>query len=96
MPVGVCALVCTDARCTLEHFWVEPAHHGRGVGRTLFAHAVRVARSRGAARIRIVSDPFAEGFYLRLGAERVGIESVLPAGRELPVLEFVIPAAGAR
>jgi GNAT superfamily N-acetyltransferase len=86
--LGVYAL-CLDAQTAdLEHFWVHPAAMGRGVGRALFGHARAEARRRGARRLRIESDPFAEGFYLRMGARREGAVTYPFDGgvRILPVL----------
>ncbi len=73
----------------LEHLWVRPAWMARGVGRRLFAEARRHARKKRIARLHIRSDPNAEGFYLRMGAERIGVEAYVLLGkihRELPLL----------
>jgi GNAT superfamily N-acetyltransferase len=56
----------------LDHLWVEPEYIGRGLGRILFREALNDARSLGWNRLFIASDPYAEGFYLRMGARRVG------------------------
>jgi predicted N-acetyltransferase YhbS len=63
---------------------------GRGIGRALFLHAVNKARELGARTLYIESDPNAEGFYLRMGANRVGVVSGKVAGlfRELPLLAY--------
>jgi ribosomal protein S18 acetylase RimI-like enzyme len=61
---------------TLDHFWIAPAHMGRGVGRKLLAHAQSVAQERNIRNISIDADPNAEAFYLACGARRVG---ALPA-----------------
>ena len=45
---------------------------GRGIGRSLFQHAVEGLRESGGHVLKIGSDPNAEGFYQRLGAKRVG------------------------
>lgn len=70
----------------LEHLWVDPPAMGRGLGAALFRHAVATSRALGAALLRIASDPQAEGFYLRMGAERIGEVPSTPAGRTLPLL----------
>jgi GNAT superfamily N-acetyltransferase len=49
-----------------------PKRIGRGIGRALFDHAVRRAASLGAGSVRIEADPYAEGFYRRMGARWVG------------------------
>lgn len=73
----------------LDHLWVLPAAMGRGIGRTLFAHAESAARQRGAKRLWVESDPHAESFYQHLGMVRFG---AVPAAvddqpRSLPLLE---------
>ena len=85
--VGVCQLQESDTHSFLEHVWVDPKAHGRGVGRALIEHA------RGSARglIAIVADPHAEPFYLHLGARRVGeVAAPMPGApsRKLPLLEM--------
>ena len=74
----------------LEHFWVEPAHIGTGIGRRLFAHATERLRAEGVTTLRIESDPNAETFYLRMGARRTGEVESTPAGRMLPLLVFTL------
>ena len=63
----------------------------RGVGRSLFLHAIERAKSAGCVEITIESDPNAEGFYLKLGAIRTGsvIYEAEPR-RELPMLLYSI------
>jgi GNAT superfamily N-acetyltransferase len=71
-PFGFYALEGTGLKLELEHLWVSPAWIGSGAGRLLFEHAMDRAASRGAKRVEIEADPNAEGFYLRMGARRVG------------------------
>lgn len=73
----------------LGHFFVEPGATGRAVGRALWIDAVRRATARGVPRLLIQSDPNAEGFYLKLGAERIDVvPSQALAGRLLPLLLY--------
>ncbi|MEM7021569.1 MAG: GNAT family N-acetyltransferase [Pseudomonadota bacterium] len=79
----------------LQHLWVDPPAMGRGIGRSLFRDLLDRVHQRGARRMLIESDPFAETFYLHMGATRIG-ERAVPAipGRVLPLLEIAIePAA---
>jgi N-acetylglutamate synthase-like GNAT family acetyltransferase len=85
--VGFCALSGEPPDGELEHLWVEPDSMGRGVGSGLFAHALETAAESGIQRLRIASDPHAEGFYLGRGARRIGSVPSTPAGRRLPLLE---------
>jgi len=71
----------------LEAMFVHPGRLREGIGRRLMADAVEQARARGAVRLRIQSDPHAEGFYLAAGARRIGEEeSASVPGRFLPLL----------
>jgi GNAT superfamily N-acetyltransferase len=72
----------------LGNMWIEPHSIGTGVGRRLWDHAIQTAQTAGFTMLRIGADPFAEGFYLAMGAERVGEtpSSSIP-GRILPLLE---------
>jgi hypothetical protein len=70
---------------------------GQGVGARLFADAVAALRADGARQLRIASDPFAVGFYRRMGARLVGEVPSTPRGRTLPLLVFELePASGRR
>ena len=70
----------------LEHMWVAPDRIGGGVGRALLRHAIDRLRADGAVTLRIASDPYAEGFYRRMGARRVADVPSTPEGRTLPLL----------
>ncbi len=85
---GCYALGLDGRRCSLEHFWVRPEAMGRGVGRALFEHALAQAAALGADHLEIEADPHAEGFYLRMGARRVGekVYTLENHPRVLPVL----------
>jgi GNAT superfamily N-acetyltransferase len=75
----------------LDYMFVESDLVGRGVGRALWQHAVDTARGLGHPALIVVSDPNAEGFYLRMGCQRVGTRtSELENGRQLPLLRFVL------
>ncbi|HEV8141057.1 MAG TPA: GNAT family N-acetyltransferase [Pyrinomonadaceae bacterium] len=69
--VGCCALVLSDSLAEIEHMWMQPEHMGTGIGRALFEHAKRRAEERGAEVLELSADPNAEGFYARMGAERI-------------------------
>lgn len=85
--VGFYAVTATNG-WELDHLWVDPDHHGRGVGTMLLRHAVDGARDTGATVLRITSDPNAVGFYDKCGARQVGsIASSIP-GRDLPLMEL--------
>ncbi|HXT62861.1 MAG TPA: GNAT family N-acetyltransferase [Pyrinomonadaceae bacterium] len=84
--VGCCALVVSGSLAEIEHMWMKPEHMGGGIGRALFEHAKRRAEERGATVLELSADPNAEGFYQRMGAERIGEVPAGMHGREDRVL----------
>jgi N-acetylglutamate synthase-like GNAT family acetyltransferase len=80
--VGMCALEDRGARWILEHVWVEPALHRGGIGRALVLHALDTVRNRHGRIVELLSDPYATGFYERLGARHVGdVPAPMPGAR---------------
>ena len=84
--VGFYALSGRGAVPELEHMWVVPRRIGAGLGRQLLAHALMTLRADGARSLRIASDPYAVGFYMKAGARLVGEIASTPRGRTLPLL----------
>ncbi|MEM8955847.1 MAG: GNAT family N-acetyltransferase [Verrucomicrobiota bacterium] len=74
--------------CELEDCWIDPEFKGRGFGRAIFDDIGIQMKRRGWQRMRIVSDPFAAGFYRAMGAAQVGESPSKPEGRLLPVFEW--------
>jgi len=92
--LGVHALAIEGAIADLDKLFVEPAAIGRGVGASLFRHAVGVAASRGCELMTILSDPNAASFYERMGAGFVAMapSDAIP-GRELPLYHMRLRGA---
>jgi GNAT superfamily N-acetyltransferase len=80
-----------DGAFDLALLFIDPKAIRQGVGEKLFAAiAAHVARE-GAKHLRIEADPFAAGFYEKLGARRIGdVPSTTLAGRMLPLFEFAL------
>jgi GNAT superfamily N-acetyltransferase len=72
--VGV-AQLRTEPEFELEACWVHPDAMGQGVGTRLVRTVYREMLRRGGVSLCIDADPHAEGFYLRLGAVRIGATS---------------------
>jgi GNAT superfamily N-acetyltransferase len=90
--VGMCALEDRGDRWGLEHVWVEPSVHKQGIGRVLIEQALREAWSRRRDVVELLADPFATGFYERLGARHAGdVPAPMPGAKDrtLPRYEFV-------
>jgi GNAT superfamily N-acetyltransferase len=79
----------TTWQVELTDLFVDPTAIGQGWGKILWKHAVETASSRGYSEMTWQSDPHAEGFYLHMGAQRVGLvgSSVKP-GRLLPKMRY--------
>lgn len=88
--VGFYSLRENEGAFEIEHMWVAPEYMGKGFGKMLFDHAKQTALQNGAKKLRVESDPNAEGFYKKMGMHQTGgKESSIP-GRMLPVLEFML------
>lgn len=87
--IGVAQVSLDGHDAELDLLFVEPDRQGLGAGRLLLRWAVDAARSRGAARLVILSDPGARPFYERMGARylRMAPSDAIP-GRELPLVEM--------
>ena len=90
--VGVVALDHLPGEPTLGHLWVSPDCQRQGLGRTLLEKALAMAADRDWQALRVESDPYAQGFYERMGAVEVGRISAPVAGtdRFLPVLRLPV------
>ena len=93
--VGFYALEPRGDRWSLEHFWVDPRWHGRGVGLYMYGHALDRVRAIRPGVMVIEADPYAAGFYARMGAQRTGTVPAPVEGdpdRTLPVFEVEVKA----
>jgi GNAT superfamily N-acetyltransferase len=70
--VGFYALDDQPPDGELDYLFVEPDAIGHGYGGRLLRHAVATARDRGWSVMKMEADPYAEPFYLAMGAVRVG------------------------
>ncbi|MFD3919577.1 GNAT family N-acetyltransferase [Streptomyces sp. NPDC058595] len=79
----------------LDLMFVADAAQGLGLGRRLISHMKEEARAAGVRSVRVVSHPPAEGFYLGVGAERVGTVTANPPAVMWDRPELVIRVAPA-
>ena len=56
----------------LEHMFIDPKSIGEGIGTKLFHHLQRRCSAKNIARLGILSDPNAIGFYEKMGCMYVG------------------------
>ena len=75
----------------LEDLWVDPEAIGHGYGRIGFERACEIGRGWGKGVMELEADPFAEPFYLHLGAVRVGMSPVtVVPGRAVPLMRYAL------
>ncbi|MET7621822.1 GNAT family N-acetyltransferase [Streptomyces sp. NPDC005408] len=89
--LGFYALILAPAE--LDLMFVADAAQGLGIGRLLIAHMIGEAREAGITAVRIVSHPPAEGFYLSVGAQRIGTVPANPPAVMWDRPELIIPVA---
>lgn len=82
---GFYTLLHRGRTAVLDDLWLEPDEIGRGTGRLLFEHAADRAAAAGATVMEWEAEPYAAGFYARMGGETVGWTDS-PLGRRLPVM----------
>jgi len=87
-----CACLCIsdDGRVgEVEAFFVDPDCQKQGVGKLLWKQILSSAVESGLTRLHLDADPFAEGFYRKLGFKTVGrVPSGSIPGRTLPYMEM--------
>jgi putative acetyltransferase len=71
---------------SIDTLFVDPAHHGRGIGRLL----IGAARARGLPLKVDVNEQNAQavGFYERMGFRRIGRSALDSAGMPYPLLHL--------
>jgi GNAT superfamily N-acetyltransferase len=72
-PMGFYSLMLGDEP-ELDLMFVANEAQGTGLGRQLFEHMRGQARDRGIPAVKIVSHPPSVGFYMRMGAEVIGVK----------------------
>ncbi len=87
--IGFFALVKGDTN-ELDHFWLLPKAIGKGYGSLVFAQILSECNALEISSFYIISDPDAEGFYLKKGAFKVGEVYSEPQKRMLPKLQFLV------
>ncbi len=89
-PVAWYSLSQDEADLWLDNLWVMPHFMGRGIGQSLFRHALERSQLRDAKAMKIEADPNAQSFYERMGAKQIGERHGEVDGepRILPVMEI--------
>lgn len=70
--IGFFALKKVSNENRLDHLWIDPRYIGKGTGKVLFAKSLVAAKEIGWNQFRIAADPYAEPFYIKMGAKTIG------------------------
>jgi N-acetylglutamate synthase-like GNAT family acetyltransferase len=71
--LGFAAVLPRDGQiCDLDALFVEPDRWKQGIGCALMEDAFVLARAAGAEVMEVLANPYADGFYARLGFVRIG------------------------
>jgi GNAT superfamily N-acetyltransferase len=91
-PVAFYTLLDNNGNAWIENLWVMPEYIGKGIGRELFLHAVKLARERGHRILQLEADPNAVRFYEKMGMHKIGERQSKVDGqpRSLPIMEMEI------
>ena len=88
---GFYCLAAKEADFELEHFYVDPEHIAKGLGKTLWLHMRTFCIHRKIREVTIVCSDFVKGFYLKMGAASLGqVESTVDRGKMIPRLTYRI------
>lgn len=89
-PVAFYTLLSKGGVAWIENLWVMPALIGKGVGKSLFLHALELARQRAYKTLQLEADPNAVGFYEKMGMHKSGEHQSEVDGqpRVLPIMEM--------
>jgi maltose O-acetyltransferase len=72
----------------LDHMFIYPEFHHLGIGREMIMHIQRNASAHEIERLLIFVEPFARGFYEKIGAEFLHMSKSSIPGRLIPVYEL--------
>ena len=78
-----------DKSLMLDYLFIEPDFIYQNIGSYLFKAAVETAKSIGKTEFILHSDPYAEGFYIKMGCHRIGDHpSTITPGLILPIMKY--------
>jgi len=69
----------------LEHIFIKPEYHKLGIGALMINHAKQISRDLSIPDLLIFVDPYAKGFYDKVGAKYLYDSKSSIAGRMIPV-----------
>lgn len=73
----------------LDNLFLHPNYIGTGKGKEVWKLCLETARKNKIKKFSIMSDPNAEGFYLKMGCQKIG-EKLSKMNRFTPLLKYII------
>ncbi|MFO7658287.1 MAG: GNAT family N-acetyltransferase [Bacteroidales bacterium] len=74
----------------LEHIFIRPEYHKFGIGRLMIDHAKKISKNTGINNMLIFVDPYAKGFYDKIGADYLYDSKSSIPGRLIPVYDLKV------
>lgn len=74
----------------LEHIFIKPDYHRLGIGRLMIDHAKMISKTIGINNLLIFVDPYAKGFYDKIGADYLYDSKSSIPGRLIPVYDLKV------
>ncbi|MGE7949018.1 GNAT family N-acetyltransferase [Lysinibacillus sp. NPDC093688] len=75
----------------LDALFIDPDYIGKGFGRIIWDHLLNKAKELGISEFTLDSEPNAEGFYLKMGAKKIGsTQSTVFHDRHLPLMKVKV------
>ena len=74
----------------LEHIFIKPDYHKIGIGSLMIEHAKQISKNIGISDLLIFVDPYAKGFYDKMGADYLYDSKSSIPGRLIPVYDLKV------
>jgi maltose O-acetyltransferase len=78
----------------LEHIFIRTEFIGKGIGTQLIGDVQKACQNLGVKKLYIFSDPHANGFYHKMGADYVKESPSSIEGRTVSLFEMIIEPVG--
>ena len=89
--VGFFMIISTGNDYELEYFYIEQRQLGKGLGKILWKYVNDICIENKISTMRIVCGKYVTGFYLKMGAEKIGeLESKVNPGVKIDLLHYRI------
>ena len=73
---------------SVEALFIDPAHHGKGLGKTLIAHGIHL---KGQLTVDVnEQNPDGHAFYTRCGFKEVRRSPLDPMGKPFPIIHMLL------